>query len=107
MAEIIWSARALTDIDEIANFIAKDSLQYAEEQAKQFFEKAKLLEIHPLFGRVTPELEISSIRQILCGHFRIIYEIINKDQVGIITIHHQSRLLKNNPAVKKILRKKQ
>jgi len=30
MAEIVWSPRAIKDIDEIANYIAKDSLQYAK-----------------------------------------------------------------------------
>ncbi len=48
MAEITWSKQALKDIDEIASYIAKDSLHYAEEQAEQFFIKADLL------GRVFP-----------------------------------------------------
>jgi plasmid stabilization system protein ParE len=44
MAQIVWSARSLKDIDEIANYIAKDSLQYAEEQVRQFFIRVKVLE---------------------------------------------------------------
>jgi addiction module RelE/StbE family toxin len=106
MAEVIWSPRSLRDIEDIAGHISKDSLQYAEEQVKQFFNKEKVLQKHPLFGRMVPELKIFAIRQILCGHYRIIYEIINRRQIGIITVHHQSRLLKNNPAVKKILFRK-
>lgn len=103
MAQIIWSARSIKDIDEIAGYISKDSFQYAEEQVRQFFVKAKFLEKHPLIGRIVPELKGFSIRQILCGHYRIIYEIINRQQIGIITVHHQSRLLKNNPSMKKLL----
>jgi len=106
MVEVIWSLRSLRDIDEIAGYIAKDSYQYAEEQVRQFFIKVKVLEEHPLIGRVVPELQISSIRQILCGHYRIIYELINNSQIGIITVHHQARLLRNNPSVKKLIRKK-
>ena len=48
MAEIIWSPRAIKDIDEIASYIAKDSLQYAEAQTKLFFSMAEVLEIYPL-----------------------------------------------------------
>ena len=44
MAQIVWSARSLKDIDEIANYIAKDSIQYAEEQVRQFFNRAKVME---------------------------------------------------------------
>ncbi|MBC7872786.1 MAG: type II toxin-antitoxin system RelE/ParE family toxin [Ferruginibacter sp.] len=107
MAEIIWSARSLRDIDEIANYISKDSLQYAKEQVRQFLSKVKILEKHPLTGRMVPEVKIFAIRQILCGHYRIIYEILNHQQIGVITVHHQSRLLKNNPAMKKlVIRKK-
>lgn len=106
MAQIIWSARAIKDIDEIAEFISKDSPVYAGEQVKLFFEKAGILEQHPLIGRVVPELKIPTIRQVLCGHYRIIYEIINEEHVGIITVHHAARLLKNNTGVKKLLRRK-
>jgi len=52
---------------------------------------------------MVPALNIFSIRQILCGHFRIVYEVIGPQQLGIIKVHHQSRLLKNNSAIKKLL----
>jgi plasmid stabilization system protein ParE len=46
MAEIVWSPRAIKDIDEIANYIAKDSLQYAEAQTRLFFFTAEVLEVY-------------------------------------------------------------
>ena len=105
MAEIVWSPRAIKDIDEIAEYIAKDSLQYAEEQVRLFFERASLLEKHPYTGRVVPELGIANIRQLLCGHYRLIYEVNDPNVVGILTVHHQARLLRNNPAIRKIRKK--
>ena len=106
MAEVVWTPRALKDIDEIAAYIAKDSIQYAEEQVKIFFERAFILEKYPFIGRRVTELKIDSVRQILCGHYRIIYEVVHKELIGIITIHHQARLLKNNPAFKKHFRRR-
>lgn len=106
MAEISWSPKALKDIDEIVNYISKDSLQYAKKQAESFFEKAMILEKFPWIGRVVPELQIETIRQLLCGHYRIIYEVMNESHIGIITVHHQSRLLRNNPAIKKKITKR-
>jgi toxin ParE1/3/4 len=59
MAEVIWAPRAIKDINEIAEFIAKDSIQYAEEQVKLFFRTASILEKYPYRGRVVPELGIA------------------------------------------------
>lgn len=106
MAEIIWSPGSIRDIEAIAGYIARNSLQYANAQVETFFERASILEKFPLIGRPVPELQSDSIRQILCGHYRIIYEILEQNRIGILTIHHQSRLLKNNPAFKKKLSKK-
>lgn len=106
MASVIWSPQALKDIEEIAEYISRDSFQYAQAQTETFFERAVILEKYPFIGMPVPELNIPILRQILCGHYRIIYEVLESEQVGIITIHHQARLLKNNPAFKKKLSKK-
>jgi addiction module RelE/StbE family toxin len=107
MAKVVWSPRAIKDINEIAEYIAKDSIQYAKAQTKLFIEQVEELENHPHRGRMVPELSIDNIRQILCGHYRIIYEI-TEGTVGILTVHHQSRLLKSTPSatIKRYLRKK-
>lgn len=97
MAKIVWSERALQDINEIAEYIAKDSFLYATEQVASFFEKVAQLENNPGLGRPVPELKTLTIRQVLCGSYRIIYEEID-DQLAVLTVHHQSRLLENNPA---------
>jgi toxin ParE1/3/4 len=107
MAKVVWSPRAIKDINEIAEYIAKDSLQYARAQARLFIEVGENLEYHPYRGRIVPELGINSIRQILCGHYRIIYEV-SEAMIGILTVHHQARLLKNTSSItiKRYLRKK-
>lgn len=101
MAEVIWTESALKDIEEIALFISNDSYQYARLQVHQFFLKAQLLETHPLAGRMVPELNQYMIRQLLCGNYRIIYELEENEKVAILTIHQQSRLLKNNKRIQK------
>ena len=106
MAEIVWSPPFIKRHHEIANYISKDSILYGQEQVKLFYEKAKMLEKHPFLGRPVPELQDPSIKQILCGNYRIIYEVLNRQQVSMITVHHQSRLLRNNPALKKTMKRK-
>ena len=106
MAQITWSPRAIKDINEIATYISKDSLQYAQAQTRLFFSTAFVLEKYPYRGRPVPELGMTNIRQLLCGHFRIIYEVFSEDEVAILTIHHQSRLVSNNPTLKRRLRRR-
>ena len=101
MAELIWAPSALKDIDNIASYIAKDSIQAAENLVQLFFEKAEVLVKYPQFGKPVPETNNTSFREILVSRYRIIYEITGDNVVHIITVHHQSRLLKNNPHIKK------
>ena len=105
MAEIIWAPAALKDIGAIADYIAKDSIWAAENMVKLFFEKAKILESYPLIGKPVPETKVSYLKEILVSRYRIIYEVISEKEIHILSVHHQSRLLKNNPTFKKRLRK--
>ena len=105
MAEIIWAPSALKDITAIAEYIAMDSVKAAKSMVELFFAKVKILERYPLIGKPVPEIKVKHLREILAGRYRIIYETFSEAEVHILSVHHQSRLLKNNPTFKKRLRK--
>lgn len=105
MVEISWAPSAIKDIEAIADYIARDSARAAENMVKLFFNKAKILEHYPLIGKPVPEIKVSYLKEILVSRYRIIYEVISESEVHILSVHHQSRLLKNNPTIKKRLRK--
>jgi toxin ParE1/3/4 len=65
MAEVTWTDNALQDIDDIAAYIAKDSMRYAEITALELFEAADILEQFPRAGSIVPELDDESIRQLV------------------------------------------
>lgn len=96
MVKIIWTKRSLYDLEDIADYISKDSKKYAKLTLEKLIETATLLEINPLVGRIVPELNIKEIREIITGNYRIIYQIASKNHVNILTVHHSSRLLPNN-----------
>ena len=101
MAEIVWSPSSIKDINAIAEYIAKDSLIAAKNMVELFFQKAEILSRFPHYGKQVAETKNSFLREILVGRYRIIYEVFSEDQVNILTVHHQSRLLKNNPSIKR------
>ena len=107
MAKLIWAPSALKDIDNIAAYIAKDSINAANEQVERFFNKAKILIDYPLVGNRVPELNNEKYKQLLCGRYRIIYRADNnEDKIYILSVYHQARLLENNLALNKELKKR-
>jgi mRNA-degrading endonuclease RelE of RelBE toxin-antitoxin system len=45
-------------------------------------------------GKVVPEFNIENIRELIEGNYRIVYKI-NPDYLGVLRVHHSSRILKN------------
>lgn len=93
MVEIKWTDNALKELDNIANFISKDSPKYAPILVKQIYEMISHLEQFPKFGRKVPEYNDPNLREILYKNYRIIY-LIKQKHIEIISIIHGSRLLK-------------
>jgi toxin ParE1/3/4 len=101
MAKIIWTGRALQDLEEIGEYISKDSPGYAKLTLEKLIETTRLIEKNPLLGRIVPDLRQKNFREIITGNYRIIYINKKQDFSYILTIHHSRRLLSNNPAFKK------
>ena len=101
MVEVVFTEQSLSDIDEIANYIANDSIHYANLQVEKFFNRTDDLSNFPLLGRIVPELNQKSIRELIEGNYRIIYKVINKNTIHVLTVYHSKRLLKRS-SIKRI-----
>jgi len=104
MAQVKFTDQALNDLQDIAYFIGSDSSHYASLQIQKILKRTEVLENSPNNGRVVPELNIKSIREVLEGHYRIIYLNLNNKEVHILTIHHSRRQLKRTN-LKKLVKK--
>ncbi len=105
MVEVSFTEQALSDINDIAEYIGHDSTHYASLQVEKFFNKTDVLANFPLIGRIVPELNMKSVRELIEGNYRIIYKVVNKNNIHILTIYHSRRLLKRAD-VKRIIRGK-
>jgi addiction module RelE/StbE family toxin len=101
MVKVIWTARSLQDIEEIGEYISKDSPKYAKLTIEKLIDTTKLIEHNLLIGRIVPEIKQRDFREIITGNYRIIYQTMKGEYAYILTIHHTSRLLSNNPKFKK------
>ena len=96
MAPVRWTKQSVEDLDQIAEYISKDSRYYAIVQTEKFFNAVKILGYQVEAGRKVPEIGDESIREIIVGNYRIIYKVVNQDRADILTVHHSRRDIKGN-----------
>jgi len=101
MVKINWTNFALQDLSEIAEFISKDSFRYAQLTVRSLFESPSVLKTHPKAGRIVPEFNDESLRELIRGSYRVVYKIVDKTRIDILTIHHSARLIKHSPLFRK------
>jgi plasmid stabilization system protein ParE len=90
---IAWSDQSLEDIEEIRRYIQRDSHVYAELFVDRVFEAAERLIEYPLSGRVVPEFDDPTLREIILGSDRIVHRV-RQGTISIVTVFHTARLLK-------------
>jgi len=73
MATIIWTAPALSNLDEIADYIALDNITAARKLVRRIFSCVQRLEQFPESGRIPPELTDSLYREIVVEPCRVFY----------------------------------
>ena len=105
MVQIKITSKAKKDIAVIYKYILKDSFQNAEIVTGSIIKKIDALKKQPDFGKIVKEFNNASIRELKLFKYRIIYRLKNPSTVEIITIHHSSRLLINNPHIKIFFKK--
>ncbi len=90
--KILWTKQAKEDIESIYEFIAQDSLMYAQLTQNEIIEVTQKLKRFPNIGRIVPELQDNTVRELFYKNYRIVYEVRNKTAY-IVTIVHTSRIL--------------
>jgi len=90
--EVVWSSRAVEDVEAIAVYIASDSTSYAAAVVKKIVDTTRNLRRLPFTGRIVPEFGEENIREKLVYSYRIIYRIQNQT-ITIAAVIHGKRLL--------------
>jgi addiction module RelE/StbE family toxin len=93
MVKIVWTQLAIDDLKSIHDYISKESRVYANRMIENLIARVQQLEYFPVSGRIVPEFRQRSIRELIEGNYRIVYKI-HSEYIGIVRVHHASRLLK-------------
>jgi toxin ParE1/3/4 len=92
--QVVWSPRAVEDLDAIVQYIAADSTAYAAAVLETILSTTRKLSPFPFSGRVVPELGDESIREWFAYSYRIIYRV-EQETVTIAAVIHGKRLVRS------------
>ena len=87
---IVWTEPAVADLEAIRAYIARDNEVYADAVLLRILESVDRLESYPRLGRVVPELGDDSLRELIVGSYRVMYEV-SAAAVVIQTVLHGAR----------------
>ncbi len=83
MAKVIWSDHALNDIEQISEYISKDSPERASLFVARLIDAAEKMTEFPYLGRTIPEVIREEYRETKYGAYRIMYKV---EEYGIILL---------------------
>ena len=89
---VVWSPKAVEDVEAIAGYIARDSPSYAAAVIEKVIAITSGLAANAKHGRLIPEIEESTIIEQFAYSYRLIYRI-QDETVTVAAMIHGKRLL--------------
>ena len=93
MAEVIWSAPALDELNDIAEYISLSNIVAAKKLIQTIFDQVSRLANHPESGKKSLELVNLNYREINVNPCRIFYKVDNNKNY-ILHVMRQERDLR-------------
>lgn len=84
---IRWSLPAQLQLKHIHDYIALESPYYAKKVTEDVILKSITLKDFPKIGRVVPEINQETIRELIISSYRLIYQI-NNNNIDILALVH-------------------
>jgi plasmid stabilization system protein ParE len=72
---VIWTDEAINDLRQIKEYIERDSPENAQRFCRELLRAPDRLKKFPRSGEVVPEFGREALRQVLCGDYRLLYEV--------------------------------
>ena len=90
--KVILTPQSLDDLEEAVAFIAKGNPERARTYGNELIDRALSVATFPERGRVVPEIAEPTVREIIHGPYRIIYEIFpDRHTIYVLRFWHAAR----------------
>lgn len=92
MAKVIWTVKAVEQVEQIGSYIEKDSPFQARRVVQLIIKETRRLREHPRIGKMIPEVEEDRYRELRVFSYRILYKILDEDRIAVVGVVHGQRL---------------
>ena len=89
MPTVYFSQRALSDLERVFDFLAREAPAIATEAANEIVDASRILQRHPLIGRPVGNLCELVISKGRTGYVALYRYLPEQDRVDILAIRHQ------------------
>jgi toxin ParE1/3/4 len=90
MGRLLRTPEAISDLDAIWDYIARDSVLAADRMLDQLHERFVLLSDNPEIGELQPHLADGEYRRFTCGNYVIYYRPL-RDGIILVRVLHGAR----------------
>ena len=87
---LAWSLDASEDVQTIFAYLERVSPIYALTFLDDLFDRANNLVEYPMQGRIVPEVDHPTLREVFVDQYRLIYHI-EEQTISVVTVVHMSR----------------
>jgi len=90
--QIIWADSALADLEQIVRYIAAEDSDAARRFGLTLISRVEETASFPRKGRVVPEENQETLREIIFAPYRIVYELSDREGVlHVLRVWHSAR----------------
>jgi len=90
MTRLEWTDPAIADLENIQDYLAKDSDEYSDAVVERLILSVERLESFPESGRLVPEASDLKVRELIVSGYRIIYRL-RPSRAQILAVIHGAR----------------
>lgn len=92
MSRVVWTALAKADLQEIREFISRDSRLYARRTIERIRAGVASCRQFPEATAIVPEFDDPTVRETFVGSYRVIFRLTSK-KITVLTVIHAARRL--------------
>ena len=90
--QIIWADSALADLEQIVRYIASEDPEAARRFGLSLISRVEEAARFPRKGRIVPEENRETLREIIFAPYRIVCEISDRERVlHVLRVWHSAR----------------
>jgi plasmid stabilization system protein ParE len=89
---VLWTDAAVAQLEALQVYVSQTSPEYARRIVDRLTSRTIQISAFPFSGRTVPEYDLTEVREVIEGSYRVIYLIKeDEDRIEVLAVIHRSR----------------